>query len=214
MRPTPGDVRASASPLVRLSAPAAAIAAAAAYGHQFRTHFDERGEFLIHLPNLLIHELGHPLFGLAGHDELTALGGSLMQGIVPLVAALVAFWRRQPLIGALMLCWLAMNCRDVAVYVDDAQDRLLPLTTGDEDSHDWWYLLQVWDRMAQRTLYVRRLEAWGMTLYVASIAPAAAQDPGFRPPALAPQGPPPIPKGALGWTFCRAGVAESWIRAD
>ncbi|MDX2193515.1 MAG: hypothetical protein NW201_09170, partial [Gemmatimonadales bacterium] len=46
------------------------------------------------------------------------------------------------------------------------------------------------------------------------IAPAAAQDPGFRPPALAPQGPPPIPKGALGWTFCRAGVAESWIRAD
>jgi hypothetical protein len=40
-----------------------------------------------------------------------------------------------------MLWWVGQNFIDVSVYIADAPTRVIPLTTRNDDSHDWWNLL-------------------------------------------------------------------------
>jgi hypothetical protein len=70
------------------------------------------------------------------------LGGSLFQIILPL-CPLFAFMvmQRENFAASIMLWWVGQNFIDVSVYIADAPTRLIPLTTHDIDSHDWWNLL-------------------------------------------------------------------------
>ena len=91
--------------------------------------------------NLMIHEAGHPLFGIFGEDA-TVYGGTALQLLVPLAFA-VSFWRRrQSASFALMGVWLAESLLNVARYVADAREQALPLLGGD---HDWAEILWRWD---------------------------------------------------------------------
>ncbi|MCA9545330.1 MAG: hypothetical protein KC613_13090, partial [Myxococcales bacterium] len=74
----------------------------------------------------VLHEAGHPIFGLFG-PFLGALGGTLMQLLMP--AAFVGDFlrRRHPFGAAVCLWWLGASLITVAPYVADARLLVLPL---------------------------------------------------------------------------------------
>jgi hypothetical protein len=84
--------------------------------------------------NLVIHEAGHPLFGVFG--ELPQWwGGTLMELLVPAGIA-VAFWyQRSALSAAFAAVWFFENLHYIARYMADARTMALPLAGGGE--HDW-----------------------------------------------------------------------------
>lgn len=89
---------------------------------------------------LIIHEGGHPLFGIFG-EFIGIAGGTLMQLIVP-VAFIVSFLRQgQPFSSALMWFWLGNSLLYCSVYSADAQAQALPLFGAGDRIHDWNYML-------------------------------------------------------------------------
>jgi hypothetical protein len=123
-------------------------------------------ESFLHLPNLVFHEAGHLIFSPFGRF-MTVLGGSLLQCLIPVVAA-VAFIRQEDQFSAAICAWWAgQNLVDLAPYIADAralQMVLLGGKTGAEvEGHDWEYILT--------QLRVTHLDhGIGMTAYTLGIA--------------------------------------------
>ncbi|MBI4529453.1 MAG: hypothetical protein HY695_37120 [Deltaproteobacteria bacterium] len=87
--------------------------------------------------NLVFHEAGHFIFPVFG-EFMQALGGSLMQLLIPVICT-VHFWKRhEPAASSVTLFWTGESITHVAVYVADAQRMELALTG---DIHDWNYIL-------------------------------------------------------------------------
>lgn len=90
--------------------------------------------------DLIIHEAGHPIFGLFG-EWIGILGGSLMQLLVPLVFVGYFLLRYDLFAAGVVGMWLAQSLTNVSVYVADAAQMALPLLGGHAVIHDWNYLL-------------------------------------------------------------------------
>ena len=103
--------------------------------------------------NLGIHELGHYVFGPFG-DVIGALGGSLMQCLVPVLGMGMFLRQRDWFAVAFAWGWLATNFFEVSVYAADAVAMRLPLVTpgGGHPIHDWNYVLGAmgWLRYTER----------------------------------------------------------------
>lgn len=122
--------------LLRIRLRLALAVVLALYGIYYITHPDHYGLFdHVDLP---IHETGHIVFGPFG-AFIAALGGTLLQLIVPLVFVTYFFRRRDRFAAGVAAWWLAQSLWNVSVYVKDAQAEELPLVGGGE--HDWAYLL-------------------------------------------------------------------------
>lgn len=100
----------------------------------------------LHLPDLIFHEAGHFIFAIFG-QFMTVLGGSLLQFLIPVIAA-IAFLRQDPpeTFGAAVCTWWAgQNLVDLAPYIADSrapQMVLLGGKTGAEvEGHDWEFIL-------------------------------------------------------------------------
>jgi hypothetical protein len=100
----------------------------------------------LHLPDLVFHEAGHLIFSPLG-QFMSVLGGSLMQVLIPVVAA-VAFLRRdEPELFGASICvwWAGQNLVDLAPYIADARALQLVLLGGrtgaEVEGHDWEYIL-------------------------------------------------------------------------
>jgi hypothetical protein len=127
----------------------------------------------IHGFDLVIHEAGHPLFGLFGWRFLAILGGTLLQ-LTPPVAAAVVFWRRrQPASVATMVTWLGVNLVNVGQYAADAKDRALPLVNADASGHDWGNMLGALGLVEQGQAIGAAIGALGWTLQLLGPAWAA-----------------------------------------
>jgi hypothetical protein len=94
--------------------------------------------WLVDTFNLYIHEAGHFFFRPFGR-VVYALGGSLMQVLVPL-AFLIVTWRQSPWQIGYAGFWLGENMVNVSVYIQDAPYRKLKLIAQGL-THDWWWLL-------------------------------------------------------------------------
>src|SRR5262245_25153182 len=101
-------------------------------------------ESFLHLPNLVFHEAGHIIFSPFGRF-LTVLGGSLLQCLVPVIAAIAFIRQEEPYSAAICGWWAGQNLVDLAPYIADAralQMVLLGGRTGAEvEGHDWEYIL-------------------------------------------------------------------------
>jgi hypothetical protein len=115
----------------------AAFAGLLAWSHVTRGFFAAA----LSAADLVFHEAGHPIFGLFGSRFLMFLGGTLGQLAFPVVAAVAFARQRKGSAFGVALVWIGFNLVDVGTYAADAADRLLPLITMDEESHDWWNLL-------------------------------------------------------------------------
>lgn len=91
------------------------------------------------------HEFGHLAFDLSGSEWLAIAGGSLMQLLVPVGAAVaMVATPRKDWFGAIACgTWLAASLADMATYVGDARAQELDLVSfaPDGGAHDWHYLL-------------------------------------------------------------------------
>src|SRR6185436_8191040 len=101
-------------------------------------------ESFLHLPNLVFHEAGHIIFSPFGRF-ITVLGGSLMQCLIPIVAAIAFIKQEQPFSAAIMGWWAGQNLVDLAPYIADARALRMVLLGGrtgaEVEGHDWEYIL-------------------------------------------------------------------------
>ncbi|MEP7065378.1 MAG: hypothetical protein ABI889_05045 [Gemmatimonadota bacterium] len=89
-----------------------------------------------------VHEAGHVIFSPFG-ELLAVCGGSIAQLAAPIAVALL-FLRQSEYFGiSVALAWLSMSLCNLATYIGDARDQLLPLVSiGSGDPiHDWHYIL-------------------------------------------------------------------------
>jgi hypothetical protein len=110
----------------------------------FRT--GDIGESFMHRVNLAFHEAGHVAFMPFGRF-LHIAGGSLGQLIMPGIVLGVFLWKQRDAFGAsVALWWFGQSLMDLAPYINDARDLVLPLIgggTGNDrpDFHDWRNIL-------------------------------------------------------------------------
>ncbi len=97
---------------------------------------------VFHTVNLIFHEAGHTLCSFFG-EFIYILGGSLFQVLVPSVVAVYFLKRGETFSFSIILLWVATNVQEVAIYMADAQARVLPLLGDDPESHDWHALFQM-----------------------------------------------------------------------
>lgn len=96
---------------------------------------------LLDIVNLLIHEGGHGIFKLFG-KFIHALGGTLMQIIIPGMFVIFYWIKRNKTGTQIFLVWLGQNFLNISVYASDAQAQILPLLGGSKVFHDWNYILR------------------------------------------------------------------------
>lgn len=113
--------------------------------------------------DLVFHEAGHVFFAVLG-EFIGVLGGSLMQVLVPAVAAGALLSQRQPYSACVVLIWLGQSLFNVSVYVRDARQQVLPLLGGEGTIHDWGFLLGRlgllrWDGVLANAVYLLGLAA-------------------------------------------------------
>lgn len=113
--------------------------------------------------NLLIHEAGHPIFGLLG-DTLGLYGGTLLQLLLPAVFAFYFYRRSEPLGAALCGGWFFENFWNIARYMADARAQALPLVGGGE--HDWTQIFAAWHVLPHDIQIARGVEGLGWAGYL------------------------------------------------
>ncbi len=95
--------------------------------------------------DLGIHELGHLIASPLG-EVASFFMGSGLQVLVPFgLAGYFWFWQHDRLSSGLLMVWGATSMQDVSVYIGDAPYQLLQLIGG---THDWWYLLSHFGKLA------------------------------------------------------------------
>jgi hypothetical protein len=133
------------------------------------------GGSFMHAIDLVFHEAGHVIFAPFG-AFMTALGGSLMQIVVPVVCA-VAFVRKQDLFGAAVaVWWMGQNLVDLGPYIADAralQIVLLGGATGAEvEGHDWEAILTALGWLHRDRQLGMAAHGVGSSVMIASLAAA------------------------------------------
>lgn len=133
------------------------------------------GDSFMHLINLPFHEAGHLFFGFLG-DFLRALGGTLMQLLIPTIC-LGAFLlqTRDPFAGSVALWWLAENFMDIAPYMADARSGELLLLGGVTGRdvpgyHDWENVLGTLNLLPHDKLLAGLSYNFGRLLMLAAFA--------------------------------------------
>ncbi len=132
----------------------------------------------LHLPDLIFHEAGHFIFAIFGRF-MSVLGGSLLQFLIPVIAA-VGFMRQdppQPFGAAICTWWAGQNLVDLAPYVADSRALQLVLLGGrtgaEVEGHDWEYLLTQLGMIHLDQGIGRATHAIGIVIMIASLAFAA-----------------------------------------
>ena len=99
---------------------------------------------VLHLPDLVFHEAGHIIFMPFGRF-MTVLGGSLLQFLIPVIAAVAFVRQEEPFGTAICAWWAGQNLVDLAPYIADARSLRIPLLGGgtgaEVEGHDWEYIL-------------------------------------------------------------------------
>ena len=125
---------------------------------------------VLHGVNLVFHEAGHVLFLPVG-TFLTALVGSLMQLLVPMIC-LVALVRqnRDAFGGSLALWWMGENLLDLAPYIADAVALELVLLGGftgrEVEGHDWEAILGALGWLTHASLLRKTAHGLGVAVMV------------------------------------------------
>lgn len=101
-------------------------------------------ESFLHLPDLIFHEAGHIIFSPFG-PFMTAFGGSLLQVLVPVIAAVAFIRQDDPFSAAICAWWAGQNLVDLAPYIAYARSLALVLLGGrtgaEVEGHDWEFIL-------------------------------------------------------------------------
>jgi hypothetical protein len=126
---------------------------------------------LIDSLNLVIHEFGHPFFGVFG-EWPGWWGGTWMELIVPAAIAGVFWYQRSALSVAFAGIWFFENFHYIAWYMADARTQELPLAGGGE--HDWAAILSHHGLLQSDTAIAANINKFGYIGIVACLCFAVA----------------------------------------
>lgn len=117
--------------------------------------------------DLGVHELGHIVFMPFG-QWLGVAGGSLAQLLAPAFGAWQFLRQRDYFGAAFALGWLGESLANLSVYIGDARKQELPLANlfGGDSLHDWNFLLDSLNRLAQDQVYARRVQFFAIVCVV------------------------------------------------
>jgi hypothetical protein len=124
---------------LRLDGGVMALLAAAALGLFLIHEPARRFLFILDWFNIIVHEAGHPIFGLLGIEWIVYAGGTFMQLLMPTLFYFSFLRQGQPKSADVCLFWFGSNFLGIGPYMADARAQILPLIGGGE--HDWTYLL-------------------------------------------------------------------------
>lgn len=148
--------------------PAAVYAVAAVCTLLLAVHAvsDEGWIPLIDSANLALHEAGHPIIGLFS-NRLMVYGGTIFQLLFPALVV-VHFARERDAVGtAAGGVWLGENLLNVARYMADAREQVLPLVGGGE--HDWTEIFSRWGVLS-RDVRIAGFTRWlGYALMIGAV---------------------------------------------
>lgn len=123
--------------------------------------------------DFLIHEAGHPIFGIFG-EFIGVAGGSLMQLLVPLAFFGYFTYRGHYYSASFVLFWVGQSLLNVFVYANDAVAMQLVLNSGLTGSeggfHDWNYLLEATGLLARTTQVAGLIRILGTLAIILAIA--------------------------------------------
>lgn len=133
------------------------------------------GSFM-HLVILPIHEAGHVFAGPFGRI-IASMGGSIMQVLLPFAISCVMLIRYRDTFGAAVtLWWTGISLIDLAPYIDDAKEMILPLIGGNTGRtapygfHDWNFILTETGRLHQCHMIAAVVFTIGALLVLVSFA--------------------------------------------
>ena len=134
----------------------------------------EPGAF--HRVHLVFHEAGHILFYTFG-PLIAAMGGTIMQLLVPIIVVASLLVRNRDYFGALTgLWWLGHSMVDCAPYINDARVLQLPLLGGgtgsDREGHDWEFILSQLNILSQDIYIARAFLIMGRAIILLSLTAA------------------------------------------
>ncbi|MCB0345323.1 MAG: hypothetical protein KDD66_09395 [Bdellovibrionales bacterium] len=107
--------------------------------------------YLLNTLNFIIHEIGHPIFGMLG-EFIGYAGGTIFQLLVPAVFVIVSISQGYQLGIWFFVFWFGQNFIHISKYIADARAHELTLFTPAMLSqpmsqqevhkhHDWSYML-------------------------------------------------------------------------
>lgn len=116
--------------------------------------------------NLALHEAGHPLVSIFS-ERATVYGGTLFQLAFPIATAW-HFYRLEQLNGVgICLIWLAENTFNIARYMADAREQILPLVGNGE--HDWTEIFSRWGVLQSDTTIAGIVRSIGLIIIFGTI---------------------------------------------
>lgn len=130
---------------------------------------------ILHLVNLIFHEAGHLIFIFFG-DFITALGGTLMQLIIPIICMITLLNKtNDPFGGSTCFWWIGENFLDISIYMNDAERMWLPLLGGrfgyssPYGTHDWNYILNELSVLIYCQIFAKIIFCIGILIMLLSI---------------------------------------------
>jgi hypothetical protein len=120
---------------------------------------------------LVVHEAGHVIFSPLG-EMIEVAGGSIAQVAAPLIVIYVFLRQREYFGISVALAWLSMSLTNLATYIGDARDQILPLVSmGSGDPiHDWHYILAHYAMLGDAQSLARFTDFLSVVALLASVA--------------------------------------------
>lgn len=117
------------------------------------------------------HEAGHLLFSFFG-NTMMFLGGSIMQLLVPFVAAVYLLKKQQDWFGFTVGgAWLSFSAWELGHYVYDAPRGRMPLVGfSGQPHHDWETLLTRWRLLNHADTFATIIYVFAFLTWLGSMA--------------------------------------------
>ena len=129
----------------------------------------------LHNVDLIFHEAGHLIFSFFG-DLIAALGGTIMQLLIPMICMYVLLVKsKDPFGGAICFWWIGENFLDISIYMNDAERMWLPLLGGrfghssPYGVHDWNYILNELNVLEYCQIFSKAVFVFGLLIMIVSM---------------------------------------------
>ena len=129
----------------------------------------------LHNVDLIFHEAGHLIFSFFG-DLITALGGTMMQLLIPMICMYALLVKsKDPFGGAICFWWIGENFLDISIYMNDAERMWLPLLGGrfghssPYGVQDWNYILNELNILEYCQIFSKVVFVFGFLIMLVSL---------------------------------------------
>ncbi|MBN4046897.1 hypothetical protein JYT90_01110 [bacterium AH-315-P07] len=121
--------------------------------------------------SIIMHKIGHVLWGVVLGDNAGFLGGIIFQLIIPIATIEICRRKSTPFYMSIACGWLSANILWLSKYAEGTPDKSYPAGLNNEAAHDWYYLLEPLNSIELASgiaqgLYISGMLAMAACLYI------------------------------------------------